>query len=123
METKTEVPKLVVEFNEYFKGDVSSIFSNGNRGVIMITPPIDENYWVFRVKLHKDQAIVGFPKFTRIGVGFAKEKDWNTNLPSGCEAEKIYNHIKCNKKYKAITPEQCIEAIKLIQKAVKDSKY
>jgi len=40
-------------------------------------------------------------------------------LPYECDAEQIYEHIKCNKKYKEITKEQCIEAIKMIQEAVR----
>ena len=90
--------------------------------VILVTPPIDENYWHYRVKLHKDQAIIGFPKFGQIGVGFAQEKDWNTNLPTRCEPEKIYEHIAHNKKYKCIKKEDCIKAINLIKRAVENNK-
>src|SRR6266446_5111070 len=77
-------------------------------GILMVTPPLDENYWAYRVKLKHGQAVVAFPKFGTIGCGFAKETDWNTNLPISCPAEEIYNHIKRNKKYKDISKEQCI---------------
>lgn len=61
-------------------------------GVIMITPALNEDYWAYRVRLSEKQAIVGFPKFGTIGIGFAVEDDdWNTNLPySGCSAEEIF---------------------------------
>jgi len=88
-------------------------------GVVMITPSIDETYWSYRVKLYKDQAILGFPKFGQIGVGFAKEEDWNTNLPTHCSAKIIFNHIKHNKLYDEISDNDCIKAIEMIRKAVK----
>jgi hypothetical protein len=69
--------------------------------------------------LYRDQAIVCFPKFGLIGCGFALEEDWNTNLPLGCSAEEIYAHIAHNKKYKHITEDECIAAIKLLQEHFK----
>ena len=80
----------------------------------VITPPIDEDYWLFRVKVSRYQAIVGFPKFSTIGVGFAKEKDWNTNLPYRCKPEEIWQHIKHNKGTRAATDEECIRAIEMV---------
>lgn len=90
--------------------------------LVMVTPDINEDYWMFRVKLSSKQAIVGFPKFSSIGIGFSKEIDWNTNLPSNCEAEYIFNHIKVNKGSKLIKDEDCIRAIEMIQEAVKKYK-
>ena len=90
---------------------------------VITTPPITPEYWLFRVKVSETQAIVGFPKFFQCGIGFAVEKDdWNTNLPSTCEAEEIYEHIKVNKGDKKITKASCIKAIKMIQQAWKDSE-
>ena len=87
--------------------------------LLVITPPLNEDYWLFRVKLFEDQAIVGFPKFGTIGIGFAQEEDWNTNLPYTCNTQQIYDHIKHNKQYEQITDEQGLEAIRLIQEAIK----
>jgi len=87
-----------------------------NNQIIMFTPPLDEDYWLFRVQLTDKQAVVGFPKFRTIGIGFQVEDDWNTNLPYTCESEKIYDHIKHNKADDSISDEACIEAIKAIQK-------
>jgi hypothetical protein len=89
---------------------------------IMITPPIDEDYWLYRVQLWKDQAIVAFPKFNTIGIGFAQEEDWNTNFPYTQDAQAVYEHIKHNKKYDEIPDWECREAIKLIQEAIRESK-
>lgn len=111
--------KLQLEFNERFKKS-NDTFSVG-KSVVMFTPAIDEDYWMFRVKLSKTQSILGFPKFGSIGIGFAKETDWNTNLPSNCEAKEIYEHIKHNKGNKKITDEECIEAIEMIREAA--NKY
>jgi hypothetical protein len=88
-------------------------------GPLVMTPPIDEGYWKYRVKVSETQAIVGFPKFFMIGIGFAVEEDWNTNLPSTCDAEEIYDHIAHNKGDDAISREDCIAAIRMIQDAVK----
>lgn len=84
-------------------------------GCIMTTPTIGKDYWLFRVHLYKDQYLLAFPKFTTIGIGFAKEDDWNTNLPYQCDAEEIRKHIWKNRFYSAITKTQIIEAIKALQ--------
>lgn len=91
-------------------------------GPAMITPPIDEDYWAFRVRLSERQSIVGFPKFMTIGIGFAVEEDWNTNLPYTCSAEEIYEHIARNKGDDSISREDCIEAIRLIQQAALEGR-
>lgn len=99
--------------------DKTGKFAVGNT-IATITPMVNSEYFLFRVKLFNDQAILGFPKFSTIGIGFAVEdNDWNTNLPYTCNSEEIFNHIKCNKKYKEITKEDCINAIELIQNACK----
>jgi hypothetical protein len=88
-------------------------------GVIGITPDIGENYWSYRVIVGEHQAVIGFPKFGLVGVGFAVEEDWNTNLPHGTIAEELFDHIKRNKGDKTIPDELCIEAIRLIDEAVR----
>jgi hypothetical protein len=114
---------------EKLKLEVNPKFIDGDENIInllgvtaMITPNLDEDYWQFRVRVHEDQEIVGFPKFMTIGIGFAKEDDWNTNLPYNCNTEEIFNHIKHNKRYASIPDETCIKAIKMIQKAAKKMK-
>jgi len=89
---------------------------------IMITPNINENYWIMRVKVNKKQAVVAFPKFGTIGIGFMIEaRDWNTNLPWCCNPQTIYDHIKDNKGGHA-SPEDCIKAIKMLRQAISDAK-
>lgn len=88
-------------------------------GGLSITPPIDETYWLYRVPLTDRQALVAFPKFGLVGIGFAVEDDdWNTNLPSTCDAVEIYEHIECNKGDDSISRENCIAAIRMLQDAV-----
>ena len=82
---------------------------------VMITPPIDENFWLLRVPVSEKQAIVGFPKFNVIGVGFQVETDWNTNLPFTFDADRIYEHIEQNKGDGTISRQTCITAIRMIQ--------
>jgi hypothetical protein len=90
-------------------------------GPIMLTPPVDEDYWSFRVKLTEHQAIVGFPKFVTVGIGFAQEEDWNTNLPYTCGAEEILDHIWHNAGDESITREAALEAIRMVQAAAAEA--
>lgn len=86
---------------------------SGGGATILLTPPLDEDYWLFRVPVSETQAVVAFPKFFTIGIGFQHEEDWNTNLPYTCTAEEIYNHIAHNA---AGAPrDTCLEAICAIQ--------
>lgn len=94
----------------------------GRVGFAMITPTIDEDYWEYRVRLTEKQAVVGFPKFMTIGIGFAVEEDWNTNFPYTVDAEETFQHIKCNKGDDAISDDDVRAAIVLIQEAVKADK-
>jgi len=91
-------------------------------GPISLTPFVDEDYWTYRVQLSEKQAILGFPKFSTIGIGFAVEEDWNTNLPYTCGTEEIYEHIAHNKGDEAISREDCITAISMIQAAAKKDR-
>lgn len=106
---------MQIEIN---KKSISDISLTDVNSVIMITPPINQDYWAMRVKLFKDQSIIGFFKFGMIGIGFSQEEDWNTNLPSRTPAKEIFEHIKRNKKYDEISDGDCIKAIELIQKHV-----
>ena len=109
---------LQVEINANFVQADTKV-KLGQGVALMFPPPLDEDYWMLRVKLLEDQAIVGFPKFGTIGIGFAQEEDWNTNLPYTCPTQQIFDHIKHNKKYDEITDDTCMEAIRLIQEAAK----
>ena len=110
---------LTVELNPRYT-DKQEVLVSGKKVIGMITPNINKEYWALRVKVSKTQAIVGFSKFGCIGIGFQIEKgSWNTNLPSNYSATHIYNHIEENKGSKSIKKEDCIAAIKLIQKYLK----
>ena len=107
----------MLEFN---KNDVKEdgLFF-GENTALMISPQISEEYWTFRIKLYRKQALVAFPKFMTYGIGFAQEAGWNTNLPYTSPAEEIYEHIEYNKKYKEIKKSDCIKAIEMLQEACK----
>lgn len=109
--------KLELQVNSKAINDTSQSLAGTG---VMITPPIDEDFWLLKVPVSKKQAIVAFPKFGVIGVGFQVEEDWNTNLPSSVEAEEIYEHIKHNKGDGSIPRQRCIDAIILIQEKVKE---
>lgn len=88
-------------------------------GPFLLTPSLGGNYWSYRVVLTATQAILGFPKFDTIGIGFAREdEDWNTNLPYTCDAQTIYDHIEHNKGDDSISAEDCVAAIEMIRTAV-----
>jgi hypothetical protein len=89
---------------------------------LMVTPTLGEDYWAYRVRLSGRQAIVGFPKFMTIGIGFAVEEDWNTNLPYTCSTEEIFNHISHNKGDDAIADDDVRNAISLIRDAAAEDR-
>lgn len=91
-------------------------------GPMIITPMVDEDYWAYRVRLSDEQAVLGFPKFTTIGIGFAVEEDWNTNLPYTCETEEIFQHIKHNKADDSIADDDVRDAISLIRDAAAEDR-
>ena len=89
---------------------------------ISMTPTIGEDYWAYRVKLTDEQAILGFPKFGTIGIGFAVEEDWNTNLPYRCDTDEIFEHIKHNKGDDSIADDDVRAAIALVQEAAREDR-
>lgn len=93
-----------------------------DRATVSLTPRIDEDYWTYRVRLTETQAVVGFPKFSTIGIGFAVEDDWNTNLPYKCDTEQIVVHICHNAGDPAITPLMIAEAVDLIRRAAYEDR-
>jgi hypothetical protein len=115
--------KVKIELNpKFIKAKDEFVALDGKTG-IMTTPPLDKDYWMIRVQLSENQAIVAFPKFRTLGIGFQiEEASWNTNLPYTFPAKKIYEHIKINKGDDSISDEECIKAIRLIQKFIRDKK-
>jgi hypothetical protein len=114
MDKKLEFNTNLFELNQIYS---ESVIANG---LGMRTPDIDDNYWLYRVALSENQAIVCFPKFGTLGVGFEKEIDWNINLPYTEDTLYIFEHIKGNKQEDTISDEDCIEAIKMIQEACRE---
>ena len=105
-------PDLVVERREQADQTVRI-------GGMALTPRgLGGDYWSHRVQLSETQAIVAFPKFATVGVGFARETDWNTNLPWTVDAHEIFNHIAHNKGDDAISDDHCIRAIQMVQAAL-----
>lgn len=88
-------------------------------GAVLLTPMVDDDYWAYRVQVSPTQAIVAFPKFSTIGVGFAVEEDWNTNLPYTVGAERIWEHIEHNKGDESVPDERCLAALRMVVDAVR----
>lgn len=86
-------------------------------GVVSVPPVVDEDYWSYRVQLGHGQAVLGFPKHSTIGVGFALEDDWNTNLPYRCETDDVVSHILHNKRFECISDEAVRAAVLMVQEA------
>ena len=116
--------KLVPEQNPEVI-DTTQLFKKGE-AVLMATPSDigEDDYWAFRVKVSETQAVISFPKFMTLGVGFQKEEDWNTNLPcrmrgetSKAAVERIWKHIKENKGDSSIPDKRCKEAIRMVSEA------
>ena len=95
--------------------------NNGNLGNgVLITPLINEDFWMMRVPVSDIQAVVCFPKFGTIGIGFQVEDDWNTNLPYTKSSAVIFDHIAHNKGDVGINDGDCVTAIEMLQAAIKD---
>ena len=112
--------KLILEMNKTFdSGRYAASFGIIEGVGALVTPDIDESYWLMRVPVSQKQAIVCFPKFGTIGIAFqVEEDDWNTNLPHSCDAAKIYEHIRRNKGQRHIKASTCITAIRMLQMAI-----
>jgi len=107
-----------VEFNSKLVEDNPSI--QIGRMSVMVTPAVDEDFWMMRVPVSDKQAIVLFPKFGTFGIGFQDEgDDWNTNLPYKEKTQRIYDHIKNNKGDDSISDKTCLDAIRMLQNEIK----
>jgi len=91
----------------------ATVLPNGS--TIYIYPHDRSDSWAFRVQVSPDQAVLGFPKFFQIGIGFEKEEDGNTNLPSSCTVNEIFEHIKHNKN--GAPDADCLKAIRMVKVA------
>jgi hypothetical protein len=91
-------------------------------GQILLTPPISEDYWEYRVRVADGQAVVGFPKFNTIGIGFAVEEDWNTNLPYTVATDEIVSHIWHNRGKSKPKRKLVTEAVRMIQAAATEDR-
>lgn len=95
---------------------------NGTKvtGPVSFSPALGEDYWAYRVRLTDRQAVLGFPKYTTIGVGFAVEDySGNTNLPYTCDTDQILRHISGNKGDDSIADDKVRAAIALVQEAIR----
>lgn len=107
--------ELILERKEQANRTVSIPLGGGT--VMEVGPTGSEQYWEYRVKVSEDQAIVGFPKYSTIGIGFAVEKDWNSNLPFRViSAEKIAKHIDRNRP-KGMRRALVVRAIQMVREA------
>ncbi len=105
--------ELILETRDQANGTVTVA-----GGAIAMSPPTGEDYWSYRVRLTEAQAVLGFPKYSTIGIGFAVEDDWNTNLSYSSPTDLILNHILDNKGDDTIDDADVREAILMIQRAV-----
>ena len=104
--------QLVLERRD--QADESEVVSG-----ILFTPPVGDDYWSYRVRVGEGQAVVGFPKFFTLGIGFAVEDaDWNTNLPYTEPTDRLFRHIAKNKGSDDIPDERVMAAIDMIRAAV-----
>lgn len=112
--------ELVLEVRDQADGTVR--LGGGSGPVMMMTPALGEDYWTYRVRLGERQAVIGFPKFGTVGIGFAVEEDWNTNLPYTCETEEIFQHIAHNRGDGSISDDDVREAIRMVQEAARAAR-
>jgi len=85
--------ELQLEFNPKFVDGQNEATFKFNNQIVMITPDMDEDNHIARVKLTDDVWVVIFPKFGLIGCGLYPELSWNTNLPVNCEVKELITHV------------------------------
>jgi len=72
---------MKIELNRKFIRAKDRFVAPDGKARLITTPPLDKDYWSVRVPLSKSQAIVAFPKFLTIGIGFQIEKaSWTVSL-------------------------------------------
>lgn len=101
--------------------DTTAVIPTPSKTILM-TPSIGQNYWEYRVQVGsgpQPQAVVGFPKFMTIGIGFAVEEDWNCNYPYSCTTDEILDHIWHNAG-PGVSREDARRAIEMIQEAARE---
>lgn len=106
---------MEVEVNKNTLADVGIFAQKGAPMVLYITPDIDEDYWLARVHVGKNQYVNLFPKMGIFGIGLAHEKEWNVNLPACMELDDIFNHIKDNSAVPYIRKAKIREAIQMLR--------
>jgi hypothetical protein len=104
--------KLVLEKKEQKD---NTMFIESGRKQVIIAPIVNEGYWLYRIKLYKDQSLIAFPKIGTLGVGFSQEEDFNRNLPFSVPPKYLMAHIWINRKYKQITKKLILEAIEMLR--------
>lgn len=115
------MPDLILERREQ-ENETVTLSEPSGRTAMSLTPFVSESYWAYRVKLSDRQAIVGFPKFSTVGIGFAVEEDWNTNLPYTCGVDEIWKHVAHNKGDDTIVDADCVEAIRMVRAAIAEDR-
>src|SRR5690606_236799 len=90
---------------------------------IQMTPAIGKDYWSYRVRLSDRQAVIGFPKFGTIGIGFAVEdEDWNANLPFTVDAAEIAETIAHNKGDATVADRAVLRALEMVREAAAEDR-
>jgi len=106
--------KLKIEYNSQCVD--RTIVEQTPFGHGVISPVVSDDYWLFRVPLFENQALLAFPKCFTMGIGFAQEEvEQNVNLPYECGIETILKYLKRNKKYEDISDAKIREAIKMLK--------
>jgi hypothetical protein len=88
-------------------------------------PPLDFTHpwadgvpWYYRVAVSDRQAVVGFPKFSTVGIGFEDEPgSLDLNLGYDRGTETIFRHVYSNKGDAAIADDACRQAISMVRDA------
>lgn len=106
---------MQIETNTNIK-EAEKILSQGLYNALFQGLIRGKKLYMFKIQMYQDQYLLAFPKFGKLAIGFSQEKVFNLNLPYDCDAEQIFERISPNKRYKNITNEQCLKAIKLLQR-------
>ena len=108
--------KLIIETNPRNCLDLQ--FHLPSRALLMITAPLQDDCWLFRVRLAKDIVLAAVPVFGGININLQSKKAGNSYMPYEAKGADILDTF-CACTTNSPLDGKCLKATKMLQKKVK----
>lgn len=109
--------KLALETNPRNCLDVQLHLPTGP--LLMMTAPLGSDCWLFRVTLEKKLVLAAVPQFGGVNICLQAKDAGDCNMPYESDAAKILRAFRARVK-KSVADGRCLEAIRMLQAAVKE---